>query len=45
MLGDDIIIGDKSLGDAYMVLIKELGVDFSPAKTHISSDIMEFAKR
>nr|BCY26968.1 RNA dependent RNA polymerase [Nigrospora sphaerica mitovirus 3] len=45
LLGDDIIIGDKELGDAYLQLLPKLGVDYSPAKTHISDSVFEFAKR
>jgi len=45
LLGDDIIIGDKEVGEAYLKLIKSLGVDFAPEKTHISTTLFEFTKR
>lgn len=45
LLGDDIVIGDKRIGEAYLAYIKLLGVDYSPAKTHVSDKLYEFAKR
>jgi len=45
LLGDDIIIGRKDLGDAYIDLMETLGVSTSPAKTHTSPHLFEFAKR
>jgi len=45
LLGDDVIIGDSRLGDAYLAQIRSLGVDVSFAKTHISTTTLEFAKR
>jgi hypothetical protein len=45
LLGDDIIIGDRRLGEAYISLMDSLGVDTSPAKTHKSDKLFEFAKR
>jgi len=45
MLGDDIVIGNKSVGEMYMKVIKSLHVEYSPAKTHRSQDFFEFAKR
>lgn len=44
-MGDDIIIGDKSLGEAYISLMNRLGVSTSPSKTHVSDSLFEFAKR
>jgi len=45
LLGDDIVIGDKDVGDMYMEVIKGLGLDYSPLKTHKSKNFYEFAKR
>lgn len=45
LLGDDIVIADKEVGEYYRRLIKEIGVDYSPTKTYISSQFLEFAKR
>jgi len=45
LLGDDIVIGDSQVGDMYLSLIKNLGVDYSVAKTHTSEKMFEFAKR
>jgi len=45
LLGDDILIGDRQLAEAYKAIIRTLGVDFSPIKTHESSKLLEFAKR
>lgn len=45
LLGDDIVIGNKSVGELYMQIIKQLGLEYSPLKTHKSKDFFEFAKR
>jgi hypothetical protein len=45
MLGDDILIGDRLLAEAYKETILSLGVSFSPLKTHESRTLCEFAKR
>lgn len=45
LLGDDILIGDKEVGELYLEIMKSLGVDVSLAKTHISPFLCEFAKR
>jgi hypothetical protein len=45
VLGDDILIGDEALGEAYRAKIQTLGVEVSPAKTFVSKDLCEFAKR
>lgn len=45
LLGDDILIGDATLGEEYLKVIYDLGVDISLAKTHKSKDLCEFAKR
>jgi hypothetical protein len=45
LLGDDVLIGDKDVGELYLDIIRSLGVDVSLAKTHISPFLCEFAKR
>lgn len=45
LLGDDIVIGDRTVGEKYVQVIRSLGVEVSEAKTHISSNFYEFAKR
>lgn len=45
LLGDDIVIGDKEVGELYMKIISSLHVSFSLAKTHRSENFFEFAKR
>jgi hypothetical protein len=45
VLGDDILIGDPRVGTRYLKLIQELGVEVSPTKTYVSSELSEFAKR
>lgn len=45
LLGDDIVIGNKSVAELYKKTIASLHVDYSPAKTHQSKDFYEFAKR
>jgi hypothetical protein len=46
LLGDDIVIGDKTLAQEYMKILALIGVEVSRLKTHVSSDGMcEFAKR
>jgi hypothetical protein len=45
LLGDDIVIADKVIAEEYLRVIQSLGVDVSMQKTHISSEICEFAKR
>jgi hypothetical protein len=45
ILGDDILIGDPRVGMRYTELISQLGVEVSPVKSFISSEICEFAKR
>jgi hypothetical protein len=44
MLGDDVLIGDDLLAKTYKEFIQELGVTFSPRKTHSSKLLSEFAK-
>jgi len=45
MLGDDIVIYDTALYNAYREILVELDVPVSEAKTHISPSGFEFAKR
>jgi hypothetical protein len=45
LLGDDIAIGDKEVGELYIHIIQSLGVEVSLSKTHKSSTFYEFAKR
>jgi hypothetical protein len=45
ILGDDVLVGDPRVGERYVSLIQELGVEVSPEKTYISSRMCEFAKR
>jgi len=45
VLGDDILIGDPRVGARYVKLVRSLGVEVSPTKTYVSSEISEFAKR
>jgi len=45
LLGDDIVIANKEVALEYLRVIQSLGVDVSMTKTHVSSDICEFAKR
>jgi len=45
ILGDDVLIGDSRLGETYRSYVQGLGVEVSPSKTLISSELGEFAKR
>jgi hypothetical protein len=45
LLGDDIVIGNKAVGELYLSIISDLGVDYSVPKTYISNTFFEFAKR
>lgn len=45
ILGDDIVIQGDSLGEAYMEFLESMQVPYSPAKTFISYEMLEFAKR
>jgi hypothetical protein len=45
VLGDDVLIGDRQLGELYIGFVKSLGVDISELKTHKSTTTLEFAKR
>lgn len=45
LLGDDIVIANDEVALHYRAIMTELGVSFSEAKTHVSKDTYEFAKR
>lgn len=45
VLGDDILIGEESVGKRYLELISTIGVEVSLQKSYISDEICEFAKR
>nr|UPW42055.1 MAG: putative RNA dependent RNA polymerase [Heilongjiang mito-like virus 8] len=45
LLGDDIVIMDPLLAQSYQDVIQSLGVEISKTKSHISTDLFEFAKR
>jgi len=45
ILGDDIVIKNNAVAEAYIRVIKGLGVELSIQKTHVSNDTYEFAKR
>jgi hypothetical protein len=45
LLGDDIVIANDEVAFQYRIIISELGVSLSEAKTHVSKDTYEFAKR
>lgn len=45
LLGDDILIGDPRLGELYQKRILSLGIEVSPQKTYVSTEVCEFAKR
>ena len=45
LLGDDILIGDDRLGEAYITFVNSLGVEVSKPKTYKSPHFVEFAKR
>lgn len=45
LLGDDIVIANKLVGELYIQTILSLGMEVSSAKTHTSPHFYEFAKR
>jgi len=45
ILGDDLVIKNDSVANAYKALIAELDMPYSVDKTHTSKDMYEFAKR
>jgi len=45
ILGDDVVINNDRVAKHYKAIIKALGVEISPQKSHQSKSIYEFAKR
>lgn len=45
MLGDDIVIKNDRVAKRYISVLEKIGVKTSYAKTHVSKDTYEFAKR
>jgi hypothetical protein len=45
VLGDDVVINNNRVARLYQKYLAKLGVDCSEAKTHISNNRYEFAKR
>nr|AWY10961.1 RNA-dependent RNA polymerase [Sclerotinia sclerotiorum mitovirus 1-A] len=45
LLGDDIVINHDAVARKYIFIMNKLGVDISVAKTHVSKNTYEFAKR
>lgn len=45
LLGDDIVIRDDSVASEYQSVMEKLGVEISSAKTLVSKDTFEFAKK
>nr|UJQ92572.1 MAG: putative RNA-dependent RNA polymerase [Mitoviridae sp.] len=45
LLGDDLVIANDAVAGSYRELCAQLDMPISEAKTHVSSDTFEFAKR
>lgn len=45
LLGDDIVIANDKVASRYRSVMNKLGVEISTAKTHVSKNTYEFAKR
>jgi len=45
LLGDDIVLTNPEVAEKYTLLMDQLGVELSIAKTHVSENTYEFAKR
>lgn len=45
LLGDDVLVGRTDIAEMYMEIMRNLGVEISLSKTHISPHFCEFAKR
>lgn len=45
ILGDDIVIRNDQVAKRYRAIMRHYGVEISEAKTHVSKDTYEFAKR
>lgn len=44
-MGDDIVIRDDLVAASYRRVLQDFGIEISKAKTLVSSDTFEFAKR
>lgn len=44
-MGDDVVIFNNEVAEHYRQVLQVLGVTTSEAKTHVSKDTFEFAKR
>jgi hypothetical protein len=45
ILGDDIVIANQAVAEKYKEVLSTLAMPISEAKTHVSEDTYEFAKR
>ena len=46
LLGDDLVIADRAVAEAYLVIANDLGIDINLDKSLISREsVSEFAKR
>jgi len=45
ILGDDIVIANQGVAEAYIKLLQEFDMEYSPDKTYVSKDSYCFAKR
>jgi hypothetical protein len=45
LLGDDVLIGSADIAQKYMEIMRNLGIEISKPKTHISPHFCEFAKQ
>lgn len=45
VLGDDVVIADATVAASYVRLLSSLDMPVANAKTHVSKDSFEFAKR
>ena len=45
LLGDDLVLTNRRVTLEYLALLRELDMPVSEAKTHVSQDTYEFAKR
>lgn len=45
VLGDDVVINDNEVAHQYLLVMASLGLEINMAKTIISDDFIEFAKR
>jgi len=45
ILGDDIVIRDDRVAESYRQVLQDFGIEISKAKSLVSKDTFEFAKR